>query len=104
MSFFANIGLWLKWRRVMGEIEHEQTSGYDVRKTLAKGALSLAVTGGSVALAAFAAWLTDSDAVTAALVAGGVSLKLVGVLVPLLTAVARMLLNYLKHGTGSDGH
>ena len=63
--------------------------GYDWRVTATKAAKNFGVTVGSVALAAVLAWIADPDHAR----------QLVGedALVPILTALATALLNWLKH-------
>jgi len=96
MGLISNLKLALAVKRAKDTLEKESRM-YDVKTTLLKGFKSLAITAGAAAAAAAVGVLLDPAAVSAVLQNAGVSAALIATLVPLFTAAARMVENYIKN-------
>lgn len=97
MGWLGQVKTALALRRAAAAIEREAGMGFDARKNLLKGAKSYGFTLLGVALSAVVAYASDPVATQAALERAGISPGLVLALAPAITAVMRMVDNWLKH-------
>lgn len=97
MGLFGKLKLLLAARKAAGEVEKGVRS-MDWRKTAGKGIRDFVVTTGAVAGAAVLTYLADAEHVKLAL--GSLPVGLRDALIPLISAVSVMALNWMKHREG----
>lgn len=101
MGLLGNLKLLLQGQRAGDALQKEARSNMDWKKALLKGLRDFLVTTGAVAGAAALTYLTSKENLELAL--GGFPVALKTALIPLLSSLAVIGLNWLKHGNTDKG-